>query len=254
MKLLANLILTASVIVGALAASTAYLAPLSLPDDRLVGLTLNQPAGLAATDAGAAEPLVPKGATLDAESLAALRDHTYTALGAERPVRYVTVKEFSFTRWIGKWVFLASLGGLLVGAFLVRTASKREIATAETTAEPGADASPDAALAAILDAVDSLRRELPAMPDDDARQHAILERLGAVQTRDVPVFVDARPLLVSRLGLGGYAELMDRFAAAERQINRAWSAAADDALFESLPALDAAAELLNETKAKMPRA
>ena len=40
-------------------------------------------------------------------------------------------------------------------------------------------------------------------------------------------FVEARSPLIAQLGLAGFAEVMDRWAAAERQINRAWSAAAD---------------------------
>ena len=45
MKLIAHLIITASVIAGSLASSTAYLTPLSAPADRLSDLTLNSPAG-----------------------------------------------------------------------------------------------------------------------------------------------------------------------------------------------------------------
>jgi len=251
MKLLANIILTASVIVGAMAASTAYLAPLSLPDDRLIGLTLNQPAGLTTDNDGNQAPVATKNTTLDADTIQKLRDTSYTVNGVEHTVRSVTVKEFSPSRWIGRWVFLASLGGLLIGASLVRRATRSEIARADTAATPGAADSPEAALDAIIRIVADLRRDLPSMPDDRARLHAILERISAVQTRHVPAFIDARLLLVNRLGLGGYAALMDRFAAAERQVNRAWSAAADNAVYESLPALDAAADLLREAQAKM---
>lgn len=251
MKLLANLILTASIIVGALAASTAYIAPLSLPDDQLIGLTINQPAGRVAQPDGSYKPLVPDHTTLTAEHIQALRDHRYDARGVEREVRFVTVNDFDPRRWVGVWPFLAAMGGLVLGAGLMRSAAKRELARAEPAATtPGAAAAkPEESLGTIIDIVESLRRDLPGMTDDAAREHAVLERIGAVQSTHAPAFIDARTRLIARLGLGGYAELMDRFAAGERQINRAWSAAADHAMYESAPALDAAASLLAEARA-----
>ena len=85
------------------------------------------------------------------------------------------------------------------------------------------------------------------MTTEHDRQHAIIERLGEVQSTHVPAFVDARPLLISRLGLSGFAELMDRFAAMERQVNRAWSAAADGVEDEALDCLERASALAAET-------
>lgn len=253
MKLLANLILTASIIVGALAASTAYIAPLSLPDEQLVGLTINQPAGRVAQPDGSYKPLVPDHTTLTAEHLQALRDHRYDAQGVEREVRFVTVNDFDPGRWIGLGPFIAAMAGLALGAWLMRTASRRELARAEPAAATtaAAAATPEESLETIISIVESLRRDLPGLPDDHAREHAVLERIGEVQSTHAPAFIDARTRLIARLGLGGYAELMDRFAAGERQINRAWSAAADRAMYESTPALDAAAALLAEARDRL---
>jgi hypothetical protein len=86
---------------------------------------------------------------------------------------------------------------------------------------------------------------------EQARLALILERIGTLQKTHMPAFVEARPLLVARLGLGGYAELMDRYAAAERQINRAWSAAADGVPEEAVSCLDQAAGLLDEAAARL---
>jgi hypothetical protein len=61
----------------------------------------------------------------------------------------------------------------------------------------------------------------------------------------------ARAELTSRLGLGGYARLMDAFAAAERAINRAWSAAADEVEAEAITSLDLASELLAEARERV---
>ena len=66
-------------------------------------------------------------------------------------------------------------------------------------------------------------------------------------------FIDARQALIGRHGLGGYAMIMDRFAAAERQINRARSAAADGVYDEAETCLKAAADRLRETSQTLER-
>ena len=252
MKLLANLILMFAVIFGSLAATTAYLAPTTLPDEKLVGLTLNEDAGLLPDPANPGEmiPVAKKNTVLTAEILASIRANSFDAKGAPHTVKYLTVKEFQFDRWIGKWVFFASLAGLLLGAFLIRGAAKREIATAMTKSE-GSAQSPEALLDSIAGAINTLRDDLHTMPSDDARLNAIVDRVGLLQRTDILDFIDARPIIVARQGMAGYAKLMGSFAAAERQINRAWSAAADRVFEESADSLDIAATLLEETKTKL---
>ena len=63
----------------------------------------------------------------------------------------------------------------------------------------------------------------------------------------MPAFAAGRAELINRMGLAAYAQLMDRFAATERQINRAWSAAADGVEAEVNDCLATAAILLEET-------
>jgi hypothetical protein len=79
----------------------------------------------------------------------------------------------------------------------------------------------------------------------------IVERAERITAEHVPPFIEARPQLVSRLGLAGYAQLMDRFAAGERQLNRAWSAAADGYEEEAVACLDNAAVLFEEAEKRM---
>lgn len=251
MKLIANVILTAAVIAGSLAATTAYLAPLSLPDEDLIGLTLNSDAGLIQSADSEAEPIAKSDDVVTAEMLAQLRNNEYIAKGTTRTISYITVKEFSFARWQGKWVFIASLVGLIVGAMMIRTASKREIAAAATDSAPGSANSPQATFQSIRDTVSALRKDLPSMADDHERLAAILHRIEELQKTHISAFIDARPILISQLRLGGYAEMMDRFAAAERQINRSWSTAADGFLPDSVGSLDLASSLLEEAAAKL---
>lgn len=259
MRLFAHLLLTVSLAIGALSAASAYTAPLSLPDDALVGLTLNAPAGVLTEDGvpaldkdGVPQPMFQKDHTLTAADVAALkaqRGESFEFAGRTRAVERVLVKEFAFQRWTGKWLFLLSLLGLAAGGWLIKSATRRDIAAAEATRADGQ--MPEAALDAVAGDINSLLRDLPGLPDEDARCEAIVETLGRAQREHIPVFVEARNLLISRMGLAAYAALMDRFAATERQINRAWSAAADEHYPEALTCLEKAHALMGETRGRL---
>jgi hypothetical protein len=241
MRLLANLLVMVSLVAGLFGAATAYLPSLSLPDQRLVGLTLNAPAGIGADPAGRPQPLAIKNARLTPELLATLR-----AAG----VRRVRVKEFALARWDGAWLFLAGCAGLALGAGLLRASAKKAL-TAGPASGGAPGQTPEAVLAAMRRAVDGLRAELPRLPDVEERLRRVLDVLTEVQEKLVPDFAALRPVLTARLGLAGYARLMDRFAAGERQINRAWSAAADGIEEEVIDCLERAALLLAETMAAL---
>ena len=98
-------------------------------------------------------------------------------------------------------------------------------------------------MTAIAECLNSLKADLAAMPSDTDRLKAIMHRLGELQADQIQTFVEARPQLVAKMGLGKYAEIMDNFAGMERKINRAWSAAADNHLPESSRSLDDAVEI-----------
>lgn len=265
MKLLGNLLLVLGLILAMLSAATSYF--VFVGEEGPVAeepLRLKAPAGAvppseaaleelrARYEAGeltaeeytakraAVEPVVDAEARLEGERVATLR---------EASIDTVFVKSFAFGRWRFWWVFALGCVGLVTGSLLVRRAARREIeAVAAATPEAGAAESPEAALAGLEETVRGLRADLEGLGDDRARLEAILTRLGEAQRTHVAALVRARTLLVARKGLGGYAELMDHFAAAERQINRAWSAAADGALEESLVCLENAEELVGETR------
>lgn len=223
-----------SLVVGLVSAMTAYSPPLALPDDRLAGLTLNAPAGVRPAEGGARAPIARPGERLTPALLAELR-----ASGESR----VRVKEFAAERWTGLPWFALACVGLAAGAWLARRGPK------PTAAAAAAAAAPEGALDAISAAVERLRAELPALAAPAERQRRIMDALSVVQETHVPAFVAARPVLVARLGLGGFARLMDRFAAGERQVNRAWSAACDGYLDEAAGCLDLASALFVEAKA-----
>ncbi len=257
MKLIGNLLLTICLITGSLSAATSYLTPTSRDD--AAGVPLSDSAGsldvtpekraelqseysagtrtaesyIAATEAKS--PIVEKPddteVNVTAEQVAELRD---------ADVQFLHTKRFSLSRWPYAWVFGLSAVGLLAGSLLVRAGAKAEIAK-HAPAEGSADhhsASPVVAMNAIADCLNGLKADLAGMPSDTHRLKAIMHRLGELQNDQIPTFVEARPQLVAKMGLGKYAEVMDHFAAMERKINRAWSAAADNHLPESTTSLD----------------
>lgn len=240
MKWIGSILVAVSLATGALAAATAYLAPLDLPDEQLVGLTLNAPAGGTVAPGGEPRPLADKGASLNRALVAQLRD---------AGVRYVIVREFlgkqGLPRWPGKWAFVASLVGLTVGAGLMRHSTRRTLAAA--VAMEGT-ASPSQALAAVRHEVEQLRSEVAGIVNRRRQQETIVSRLTHLQQTHMLALVEARPRFIARLGMAGFATLMDGYAAAERQINRAWSAAADGISDEAHACLAEASRILDETQ------
>ena len=236
MKTIGQLLVWVSLAVGALAAATGYLASLDETDKQLLDLTLAAPAGKIENPDGKSQPIANKDDTVSAELLAELR-----SAGVEN----VRVKEFSLRRWRGKWFFLLSLAGLLAGGLITRFA-----AAPQRAAETDTDRTdtPERAIEALQATLEQLRADLPGMSDASARLDAIVDRIGQLQKTHMVTFVDARPTLVAMLGLSGYAGLMDSYAAAEREINRAWSAAVDKAYEEATACLDRAVTLIESTR------
>lgn len=245
MKWFAFILISGSLIAGVLGAVQAYLPRLDLPDAQLVGLTLNAPAGRAAAGPdGKPQPRVDKGAVLTAEMLAELR-----AAGVQR----VRVKEFALARWTGAGWFAAACAGLLAGAALLRGAARRRLHAAAGGAAQAGGQRPAAILAELQAAVAALDGRLAVLAPTE-RLRILLDELARIQQAHIAPFLDTRPLLLARLGLGRYAALMDRFAAAERQLNRAWSAAADGVADEAAACVSTGVALLGEARARLPDA
>lgn len=247
MKLFAALLITASLVAGLIAAVTAYVPTLDMirAEDEL---TLNAAAGVAeAQPHRVADPVAPRrprvrptpGADLviDAALLESLR-----ADGETR----VRVKEFAWSRWQHLWLFVLATIGLFTGAMLLRRASAQALAQ-QTKDDRQSATAPATLLKTALERIRQLQRDIATMHDPNARAELIIQTLDELHEQAFEPFVAARPTLVNQHGMSGYAQIMDRFAAAERQLNRAWSAAADRVLNESelcieqaLPPLEAA--------------
>lgn len=236
MKLIGSLVVIASLVFGTLSAATAYLPKLSLADERLLGLTLN-------ALAGGLSPLAGPGDTLTPELLATLR-----ADGVER----VRVKEFAFDRWSHAWWFALAVLGLTAGGVTIKQAARMQYApsAAGERRESPASAARDA-LARIREIARSLADELPSIRDEHDRCRTIVHRLDEVQRQHSLTIVEAKPALIAALGMGGFAEFMDHFSAGERNLNRAWSAAADNHAPEAERSLAAAHEPLDKAAERL---
>ena len=240
MRLIAWLIITVSLVACIVAAITAYSPPVTLPDELLASATLNAPAGRAGAQWPAStQPVAQKGEPLTPEVLARLR-----AAGESR----VRLKEFSLRRWREWWVFAVGCAGMLAGGLWIRRENARQLVLDQRAADAGEG--PDAAIKHLRAELDVLRRDV-AGDTSGARLPLIRERVDHMTTHHIVPFIDARPVLVSRLKLAGYAQLMDRFAAGERQLNRAWSAAADGYEEEAVACLENAAVLFEEAEKRM---
>lgn len=243
MKLLAALIMTASLVVGLVASVTAYVPTLDSidPEDNL---TLNAPAGIDPDD-----PEKPRIVPVAEEEEVILTAELIEQLRADGEVR-VRVKEFAWERWEYRWWFVGAAFFLFVGAMMMRSVTKKAVSAAALATEQ-TDVSPPQLLETAHEQLTDLQRELQATAAVDARLDLILKRLDAVHDAQFDPFVGARSTLIGQLGMTGYAQLMDKFAAAERQFNRAWSAAADGVLEEAEECLVNGIELLEEARHRL---
>jgi hypothetical protein len=244
LKAAGSLLVTISLVLGTYAASTAYLAPIGSIDPEASPTTLHAPAGR--SDSLPPQPLLRPGPrtaplTLEASHLEMLRE-----AGVDR----VHVKEFSLARWREAWLFGLSVTGLLAGSLMVRSAIRRAAASAAAVARGGAGR-PESLLDAALARSREVRDQLQGAPASAGALARILGCVESLQAECFDPFVERRRELVAELGMGGYAQLMDRFAAAERQFNRAWSAAADTVAAEAAECFGRGILLLEEARSRL---
>lgn len=243
MKALGSLLVMLSLVAGAYAAATAYLVPVDSIDPQGPPVVLHAPAGR--TGDAPPQPVLRPGPREAPLVLTATHLESLRAAGVER----VHVKEFSFARWKEGPLFLIAAAGLLAGSLMVRSAVRR--AAAAAVREGGAAARPEALLDAAIARARRLRDELEGAPATAAPLGRLAACVEAMQAESFDPFVENRAALVAALGMGGYAQMMDRFAAAERQFNRAWSAAADAVPAEAAACFGEGIALLEEARSRL---
>jgi len=130
--------------------------------------------------------------------------------------------------------FLIWLGIGIAGVVVAQRARKAE-ATDVTVISANIQAIEES-LAAISAQTKRLNEEKAGINVYDLR-HRIDERFPAELTK----FIDARESIGHSYGLKAYAEVMNRFAAGERALNRVWSASTDGYIDETQAYLEKAA-------------
>ncbi len=108
----------------------------------------------------------------------------------------------------------------ITGVFIIRS-HERGTAKSATVLSANRAALSDS-LQKIVSNLEDMTEKGAAIPTDSLRD--------AIDTRlrdDLRRFADARETLIHLFGLQMYADLMSKFAAGERYVNRVWSASAD---------------------------
>lgn len=79
----------------------------------------------------------------------------------------------------------------------------------------------------------------------------IVARIDDELADDLRTFADGRESMVTEHGLTLFADVMSPFAAGERAINRAWSAAADGYLDEATDCLERGCQMLSDAREEL---
>jgi hypothetical protein len=144
----------------------------------------------------------------------------------------------------GWYTFAMCLG--IAGVAVLRHAKQQDHADdAQTEAEYSVI---QRSLAEVAATVEEMSCQTDHVPSE------VVRRIDDQCAEPLSDFADSRQALVKRFGLGMYAEVMTEFAAAERYINRAWSAAADGYVDEVKASLVRANRHLQEAKALLSTA
>lgn len=111
--------------------------------------------------------------------------------------------------------------------------------------------------------IDALRRSLVQADDalralaeagDAVHVYDVRDRLDAELAEPLGTFADGREAMIPAFGLEAYGEVMTRFAAAERLVNRSWSASADGYVDEVRSCLSEASALLRDARERFEAA
>jgi hypothetical protein len=149
------------------------------------------------------------------------------------------VRDIKFEMPTTQWYFFGGIlcAGAGLGVWWKEVLSSR----ANTNNESGDQQNPVAILKETVAAVDAYS------PERDA--NAICQRVDELLAEFIVPMMDARQTLLTELGMNSGAEILVIEAAGERLLNRAWSAAADGDLDESIVSIGKARQAFHEAQA-----
>ncbi len=156
---------------------------------------------------------------------------------------FVTMREASQVSW-GPYFATAVIG--IAGVLILR----------RTESGPGGShEAAEANVRSLQGSMDTLVKNLQSLHDhrESTFVYDIHGQIDDTLAPELAAFADARESMIPRFGLAGYAEVMDRFARAERLINRAWSASADGYIDEVWKSLGHAQDEMREAQSHLQR-
>jgi len=149
---------------------------------------------------------------------------------------FVSVRQELAVNWI---YYTSALVIGALGVFCVRLSHYRSRHSKDKIASSLNDV--ENAISGIVDNITNLNAQKEAINTYDVRY-----RIDELFNADFEKFVDARESIAHRFGLQSYADVMNHFAAAERYLNRVWSASADGYIDEVNTYLDKAQQQFAE--------
>ncbi|MAF66767.1 MAG: hypothetical protein CMJ84_14050 [Planctomycetes bacterium] len=186
---------------------------------------------------------VPAGTYLDE-----VRLNELAAAGIER-VEVKVPGTWNLADWTQRWSFLGAVLATLAGVALLRRASRADVQATSTGGPAGAVASenPHTTLERLLTQTETLAERVASL--DAAALHEAVDDLlsGPLYT-----LIEGREALRARHGVRAAVAFMAPLAGAERQLNRAWSAAVDGAVEESRDCVTRALAPLREARDAYP--
>lgn len=248
MSWLGTILMTVGVSLGVFGAASAYYVPIDAPDAALLGLTLNDDAGVQLDQQSQLQPIATRGQQLDAATLAALRATTEGVPGRAAPWHYVRVQEFAWSRWPGRWLTVVGATMLLGGALIARAQRNQQAAIPDDGSAFPVTAKNVALLTAEIDQLLSHGGRTAS----EVRR-SICDGTDRLQKKWITPLFRARELLVREHGIGRAAEPLTSLAAVERNLYRAWSAATDGFADESISALQSARRHSESTQQLLSR-
>jgi hypothetical protein len=144
-------------------------------------------------------------------------------------------------RQVAWGAFLPTVLVAAVGVVMVRTATRRE-AQHEGRRSENID-SVRSSLRRLCELTDGLDEEKGSVDVYELRH-----RIDAQFRSDLETFAAAREVISHLFGLQAYADVMSRFAAGERYLNRVWSASTDGYIDEAHDYLTKAREQLADAR------
>ncbi len=144
--------------------------------------------------------------------------------------------EVRLRQWfaVGGTGWLAGMALIVIGATLARAQRAADNDGTSPTSGPAVDFV--ATLEAIRTRVEALQRQIADLEMDADSTHA-RETIDGIQAELIQPLVEGRGQLIARHGLAGFAEYFGTFSAAERNLNRCWSALTDGHAFAAREAL-----------------